>query len=328
MSGPEGKDARHLTTADAAGNGPAGPARPVVLQVLPSLVTGGAERGAVDVALALARAGGTPIVASQGGPMVGELERRGVRHVTLPLASKNPLTMWRNVSRLARLIAAGGVDIVHARSRAPAWSAWFAARRTGAAFMTTFHAPYNFNPGKPGGRLKQRYNSVMARGKRVIAISEFIRAHILQNYQTDPAAIRVIHRGIDIETFSPERVGRERLDRLARAWHVPEDRHVVMLPGRLTRWKGQLVLLEALARLGRDDVYCLLVGSDQGRTGYRREIEETARRLGLTDAVHIADHCDDMPAAYLLADLAILPTTVPESFGRAAVEPQAMGRPV
>lgn len=333
MNGPEGKGARHLTTADAAGNGPAGGgpaglARPVVLQVLPSLVTGGAERGAVDVAVALARAGGTPIVASQGGPMADELARCGVRHVTLPLASKNPLVMWRNVSRLAGLIAANGVDIVHARSRAPAWSAWLAARRTGTVFMTTFHAPYNFAPDKVAGRLKQRYNSVMARGERVIATSEFIRAHILQNYATDPAAIRVIHRGIDIETFSPERVGRERPDRLARAWRVPEDRRVVMLPGRLTRWKGQLVLLEALARLGRDDVYCLLVGSDQGRTGYRREIEEATERLGLYDAVHIADHCDDMPAAYLLADVVVNASSDPEAFGRVIAEAQAMGRPV
>ncbi|HEV7368894.1 glycosyltransferase family 4 protein [Arenibaculum sp.] len=322
--------AANHTTAGPSGN-PAGSAAsasprqssPVVLQVLPSLVTGGAERGAIDVAVALAQAGGTPIVASAGGPMVRELDRWGIRHVALPLASKNPLVMRRNAGRLAELIGETGARIVHARSRAPAWSALFAARRTGARFMTTFHAPYNFD-----GRLKRLYNSVMARGERVIAISEFIRAHILENYDTDPAAIRVIHRGIDVDLFSPERVSQERLIQLARAWGVPDDRHVVMLPGRLTRWKGQLVLVEALARLGRRDICCLLVGSDQGRTGYRREIEEAVARHDLGGVVRIVDHCSDMPAAYLLADVVVNASSDPEAFGRVIVEAQAMGKPV
>lgn len=299
------------------------PGRPVVLQVLPSLVTGGAERGAVDMALALAQAGGTPIVASSGGPMTAELDRAGIRHVTLPLASKNPLVMRRNTSRLEALIRAEGVDIVHARSRAPAWSAYFAARRTGARFMTTFHAPYNFD-----GRLKRLYNSVMARGERVIAISEFIRDHILENYEVDPAVIRVIHRGIDIDRFSPDRVAPPRLIQLARAWRLREDRRVVLLPGRLTRWKGQLVLIEALARLRHPDAHCVLVGSDQGRTGYRREIGEAIARHRLEDRVTIADHCDDMPAAYMLSEVVVNASSDPEAFGRVIVEAQAMGKPV
>ena len=323
--------AQNTTTADHIGNpqasgeqaGTAAQGRPVVLQVLPALVTGGAERGAIDVAAALHQAGGTPLVASAGGPMARELERWRIPHFTLPLDSKNPLVMRRNVDRLSRIIREHDVDIVHARSRAPAWSALGAARRTGVPFMTTFHAPYNFS-----GKLKRFYNSVMAKGDRVIAISEFIRDHILASYEIDPARIRVIHRGIDINNFSPDRVSPERVIQLAKAWRLPDDHQVIMLPGRLTRWKGQTVLIDALAKLGRRDVLCLMVGSDQGRTGYRQELEEQTKRLGLESVVRLVDHCNDMPAAYMLADVVVSASSDPEAFGRVIVEAQAMGRPV
>jgi glycosyltransferase involved in cell wall biosynthesis len=297
--------------------------RPVILQVLPSLVTGGAERGTIDIAAALSRAGATALVASSGGPMARELERWQARHLTLPLASKNPVVMARNVLRLERVIRDYGVDIVHARSRAPAWSALAAARRCGIPFMTTFHAPYNFKSVP-----KRLYNSVMARGDRVIAISGFIRHHILQNYSTDPDRIRVIHRGIDLDAFNPDNVNRPRLIDLARAWRLPDDRRTIMLPGRLTRWKGQAVLIDAVARLNRRDVLCLLVGSDQGRSGYRRELEARVAALGLEGMVQLVDHCADMPAAYMLADVVVSASSDPEAFGRVIVEAQAMGRPV
>lgn len=296
---------------------------PVVLQVLPGLVTGGAERGCIDVAIALAEEGALPLVASSGGPMVRELDRAGITHLTLPLHSKNPLVMRANVGRLESIIRRHSVDIVHARSRAPAWSALAAARRTGAHFMTTFHAPYNFS-----NRFKHYYNSVMAQGERVIAVSEFIREHILANYDIDPAVVRVVHRGIDVSTFGPDKVSPSRMIQLARAWRLPEDRPVVMLPGRLTRWKGQTVLIEALARLGRNDVQCLLVGGDQGRTRYRKELETLIRSRNLGSVVHIADHCSDMAAAYALATVVVSASSEPEAFGRVIVEAQAMGRPV
>jgi glycosyltransferase involved in cell wall biosynthesis len=331
MSKDSMNGAQNTTTADHIGNpqasgeqaGTATQGRPVVLQVLPALVTGGAERGAIDVAAALHQAGGTPLVASAGGPMARELERWRIPHFTLPLDSKNPLVMLRNVDRLSRIIREHDVDIVHTRSRAPAWSALGAARRTGVPFMTTFHAPYNFS-----GKLKRFYNSVMARGDRVIAISEFIRDHILTNYEIDPARIRVIHRGIDINNFSPDHVSPERVIQLAKAWRLPDDHQVIMLPGRLTRWKGQTVLIDALAKLGRRDVLCLMVGSDQGRTGYRQELEEQTKRLGLESVVRLVDHCNDMPAAYMLADVVVSASSDPEAFGRVIVEAQAMGRPV
>jgi glycosyltransferase involved in cell wall biosynthesis len=303
---------------------PGGERQPTVLQVLPALVTGGVERGTVDVAAALAEAGWRSIVASTGGPMVRELIRAGAEHVELPLASKNPLVIRRNVGRLAALIRDRQVDIVHARSRAPAWSAWQAAQQTGTHFVTTFHGTYNL--GWFG--FKQMYNQVMTRGERVIAISEFIAEHARRVYGLDPGRIRVIHRGVDLSKFDPVRVSQERIIHLANRWRLPDGYPVIMLPGRLTRWKGQTVLIEALAELGRHDIRCLLVGSDQGRTAYRQELVDLIRRRDLGDVVHIVDECGDMPAAYMLTDVAVSASTDPEAFGRVVVEAQAMGRPV
>jgi glycosyltransferase involved in cell wall biosynthesis len=298
--------------------------QPVVMQILPALVTGGVERGTVDMAIALVEAGWKAIVASSGGPMARELLRAGAEHVTLPLASKNPLTIRQNAARLEQLITDLGVDIVHARSRAPAWSAWMAAKRTGCHFVTTFHGTYNV--GWFG--LKNRYNSIMTRGERVIAISDFIAEHAHRIYGLDPARIRIVHRGVDLKKLDPTRVSPERIIQLAQKWRLPDGYQVIMLPGRLTRWKGQAVLIEALAMLGRHDVRCLLVGSDQGRTAYRHELHDLVRRHNLVDVVHIVDECNDMPAAYMLTDVVVSASTDPEAFGRVAVEGQAMGRPV
>ena len=298
--------------------------QPVVLQVVPSLVTGGVERGTVEVAQALVEAGWTALVASEGGPMVREIIRAGAEHVTLPLASKNPLVMRANIARLEALITDHGVDIVHARSRAPAWSAHAAATRTGTHFVTTFHGTYNL--GWMG--LKASYNSVMTRGERIIAISDFIAEHARRIYGVDPNRIRVVHRGVDLSRFDPQRVSQERIIALSQKWRLPDGYQVITLPGRLTRWKGQAVLIEALALLGRHDIRCLLVGSDQGRTGYRNELTELIQQRGMTDVVHIVDECRDMPAAYMLTDVAVSASTDPEAFGRIIVEAQAMGRPV
>jgi glycosyltransferase involved in cell wall biosynthesis len=300
---------------------PAG--RPVVLQVLPALGAGGAERGCVDVAAALARAGGTALVASAGGPLEREITRAGGLHFTLPLDSKNPFVMRGNVRRLAELIRSHDVDVVHARSRAPAWSARAAARRTRRPFLTTFHGTYNER-----GRIKRYYNSIMAKGDLVIAISEHIAELIMKRYGTDPARIRLIPRGIDLDQFDPANVSSARVLRLWEQWRIEESMPVVMLPGRLTRWKGQMVLIEALAKLGRTDMRCVLVGSDQGRSAYREALEARIKALGLGMVTRLVDHCADMPAAYLLADVVVSASTDPEAFGRVMVEAQAMGRPV
>ncbi|HTV89861.1 MAG TPA: glycosyltransferase family 4 protein [Stellaceae bacterium] len=295
---------------------------PAVLQVIPALVSGGAEQGAVDVAAALATAGWTAYVASSGGPMEHQLRRAGAHHLTLPLATKNPLALRRNAVRLADIIRRRKIDIVHARSRAPAWSAWVAARATGCRFVTTFHSAYDTDL-----PLKHWYNSVMARGERVIAISEFVGDYAARTYGVGADRLRVIPRGIDLAAFDPHRVGGERVARLAEAWRVPEDCRVVMLPGRLTRWKGALDFIVAIARLGRRDLCCLLVGAEQ-RRGFRCELEAAIERAGCGGTFRIIEDCRDMPAAYALADVVVSASTDPEGFGRVIVEAQAMGRPV
>ena len=307
----------------STGDSSAKAGRPVVLQVLPSLVSGGAERGAVDIASAVVAAGGTGLVASEGGPMEHELNRAGGRHIKLPLASKNPVVMYRNIGRLVEVIRSHGVEIVHARSRAPAWSAAAAARRTGARFVTTFHGAYSF-----GNGLKRRYNAIMTAGERVIANSYFIERHIGENYKVDPARVRVIHRGIDLDRFDPEKVSAERVIQLATRWRLRDGIPVVMLPGRLTRLKGHVDLIEALRQIADLDFLCVLVGSDRGRAAYKAELERLAARHDLASRVFVPGQCDDMPAAYMLADVVVCPSTDPEAFGRVVSEAQAMGCPV
>lgn len=296
---------------------------PAVLQVLPTLHTGGVERGTVDIAAALTAAGWRAIVASAGGPLAHEIERVGGQHITLPVDSKNPLVMRRNIKAIADVIRTHRVNIVHARSRAPAWSARSAAEKCGVPFMTTFHGTYNFsNPAK------KAYNAIMTKGERVIAISEFIGRHIEENYGTPRDKIRVVPRGIDMENFNPDAVSAERMIQLAQAWRLPDDAPVIMLPGRLTRWKGQGVLIEAARRLARPDVRVLLVGDDQGRTAYRDELEAQIARIGAEGIIHLTGPCRDMAAAYMLADVVVSASTDPEAFGRVAAEAHAMGRPV
>lgn len=296
---------------------------PTVLQVLPALETGGVERGTVEIAQAIVAAGGRAIVASEGGRMVHELTRAGARHVELPLATKNPLGIRANIKRLEKLIHAEDVHLVHARSRAPAWSAWYAARNSGRAFVTTYHGTYNH-----GSAPKRYYNSIMTRGDRVIAISRFIAAHIMQYYGVPAQRIRIIPRGVDLARFGPEVVSAERVIALAREWYLGEGRPVIALPGRLTRWKGQRTFIEAIAKLNRTDIRCLLIGSDQGRHGYKRELETLIAERGLTGIVRVVDDCRDMPAAYMLSDLVVSASTDPEAFGRVLAEAQALGRPV
>jgi len=294
-----------------------------ILQVLPALVTGGVERGTVDIADAIVAAGGRAIVASAGGQMVTELNRAHAEHVTLPLNSKNPVVMFKNIARLAELIQREKVDIVHARSRAPAWSALSAAKAAGAAFVTTYHGTYG-----QSNALKRWYNSVMVKGERVIAISDFIAGHIRQIYGVATGRIRVIPRGVDLARFDARAVSQERMINLALKWRLPDGMPVIMLPGRLTRWKGQSVFIEAIEKLGRTDIQCLLVGSDQGREGYTGELKQEIKRRNLGSIVHIVDDCNDMPAAYMLTDVVISASTDPEAFGRVIVEAQALGRPV
>lgn len=293
------------------------------MQVIPELGPGGAEQGCIDMAAALVRSGAKALVVSHGGSRLHELARIKVTHINLPVHSKNPLVMAANVLRLKKLIKDHDVDIVHARSRAPAWSCYYACKGTPARYMTTCHAPYNI-----GGKAKQLYNAVIARGERVIAISSYVANYLRRYYKIDSRDIRLIHRGVALEKFHPTAVTPERMIKISKEWRIPDGALVVMLPGRLTRWKGHHVLIEAMAMLGRRDVFCVLIGSDQGRSAYRQELEDAIRDKGLGGHVRIVDHCTDMPAAYMLANVVVSASTDPEGFGRIPIEAQAMGRPM
>ena len=299
-----------------------------LLQVIPELETGGAEQSTIDIAQAVVRAGGTALVATRGGRMTARLISDGGRLAQMPVQTKNPLVMLGNAARLVALIRQEKVSIVHARSRAPAFSALWAAHVTGTPFLATYHGVYKAQSG-----LKRWYNAIMTRGDLVIANSDYTRDHVLAEHRIDPARVVTIPRGVDFDRFNPSFVTPNRIEALREAWGLAEGdpRTRILLAGRLTRIKGHLTIVEAARRLaaeGRRDFVILFAGDDQGRTGYADELQRAIADAGLQEAVRIVGHCDDMPAAYLLADFAILPTTVPESFGRAAVEPQAMARPV
>jgi glycosyltransferase involved in cell wall biosynthesis len=292
---------------------------PAILQVVPGLDAGGVERGTLEIAEAIAAAGYRSLVASSGGRLVAELERLGARHIPLPLATKSPSRIWRNAGLIAALAKEEGVALIHARSRAPAWSALVAARRARIPFVTTYHATYS--EGFPGKRL---YNSVMARGDRVIAISHHIAAHIRATHRTGEDRLRVVLRGADARRFDPALVPPARAAALRQGWGIPAGAPLILMPARLTRWKGQAVLVEALALL--PGAHAVLAGDAQGRDAYVQSLLATAERLGVTQRVHLPGHVEDVPAALMAADVVIHASLEPEGFGRTIAEAQMMGR--
>ena len=299
-----------------------------LLQVTPELETGGAEQTTIDIAAAVVQAGGRALVASRGGRMAPALTAAGGELIVLPVQSKNPLVIAANALRLSRLIRTERVSLVHARSRAPALSALWAARATRTPFVATYHGVY-----QASGGLKRLYNAVMTRGRLTIANSEFTRQRVIAEHGLAPERVVAINRGVDLARFDPAAVSPHRIDALRSAWGLaPDDGRVkLLLTGRLTRWKGQALAIQAAAQLkatGEDRFLLLLAGDDQGRSGYRAELSAMIASAGLEDQVRLVGHCSDMPAAYLLADLALAPSLKPEPFGRTAVEPQVMGRPV
>ena len=304
------------------------PPKFTLLQIVPRLETGGAEQTTLDIAAAVQADGGRALVASMGGRMEKGLEASGATLHRMTVHSKNPLVVMGNAVKLARLIRSQKVTLVHVRSRAPAFSAFLAARATGIPLVATYHGVYNAK-----SSLKRWYNGVMTRGRLVIANSDYTRDHVIAQHGIDPDRVIAIPRGVDITRFDPDAVTPERVQTLAEAWGVdPADKRVkILLAGRLTRWKGQALAIAAAARLkadGIDNFILILAGDSQGRLGYLGELEAAVRTKQLEDHVRIVGHCADMAAAYALCDLAIAPSLDPEAFGRTAVEPQAMGRPV
>lgn len=304
--------------------------KPVIMQILPRLNMGGVERGVIDVSKAIAAANLTPIVVSAGGNMVAYLREAKIRHIELPMDSKNPWTIYKNIDRLAHLISEYNVDIVHVRSRAPAWSAYYACKKTNCKLVTTFHGTYSNNFGvKFLSNLKKKYNSIMLKADYVIAVSKFIKNYIKENFSEiaiPDEKLVVIHRGVDLNTFKADSVSKPRLIGLATGWNIPEDKAIIMLPGRITAWKGHEFLIDALTKVKNNNYFCIIVGSDKDHEKYSQRLEERIEANNLQGKIRIVGETRDMAVAYLMSDVVISASVKPEAFGRIAIETGAMSR--
>lgn len=300
---------------------------PTILQIIPRLDTGGAELATIEITDAIVRAGGRALVVTAGGRMADRVTSAGGEIITLDAGTKNPARIWTNAARLADIARREHVDLIHARSRAPAWSALIAARRIEKPFVTTYHGAYAEND-----PFKRLYNSVMARGDVTIANSQYTADLIRARYRTPPERIAVIPRGVDIARFDQRVISAERKAKLAAAWGIEADSRVVLHAARLTGWKGQTILIDAMARLSASGragtAVVVLAGDAQGRETYVRDLHARAAAAGIADRIKRVGHVDDIAAAYALAYVTVVASIEPEAFGRAAAEALAVGCPV
>ncbi len=282
---------------------------------------------AVEMTAALVRAGGRSIVFSEGGRMVDEIVAAGGEHVVFPAATKNPVRMLANGLSIARIVKSRGIDLIHARSRAPAWSGLLAARRTGIPFVTTYHGAYGTR-----GPFKNTYNSVMARSDRVIANSRYTAELVRTQHGTGDDRLRIIYRGVDLERFDPASIDPARIERLRTQWGVSANQKIILQAARLTDWKGQRYVIDAAAKLrhadGLQDTVFILAGDSQGREAYAGRLSERIKHHGLEDKVRLVGHCSDMAAAYGTAHVTVVASTDAEAFGRSSAEAEAMKCPV
>lgn len=295
--------------------------KPVILQILPELKSGGVERGTIEIAKAGTQLGYEMLVASNGGHLVGQLENAHITHITLPLASKNPFVILGNIARIRKIIKKQHVNIVHARSRAPAWSAYFAARKSRCHFITTFHGTYSY-----GSKLKKLYNSVMTKGEIVIAISEFIKKHIIDDYGINPKKIKLVPRGVDLDQFTRDKVHKMRIINMAAHFRIELDVPIILLPARFARWKGHEFLIDALALIKDEKFVCIFAGYEKKHEAYHQELENKVKELNLFHKIRMIGEVKDMPALYNLSDIVVSSSLKPEAFGRIAIEAQAMER--
>ena len=297
-----------------------------VLQVIPKLGYGGAETGCYDIAHYLPENNCKSFIVTSGGELTKFINKEKVKLIRLPVHSKNPLLIFVNAIILVGVILFFNINIVHARSRAPAWSCWFATKLTGRKFATTFHGTYNFK-----GRLKKFYNSIMVRSDLIIAGSNFIFSHIKENYSEllkFKKKFLVIFRGINVDYFDPSTKLEEDEKKLLKKWEMNKEKKIILVPGRLTSWKGQELLIESInlvkIELGYEAFHVVILGSDQGRDLYKKKLIRLTERYRLTNQIKFIDHCSDMALAYKVSDIVISPSIEPEAFGRVAVEAQSM----
>lgn len=290
-----------------------------ILQVVPALISGGVERGTLEIAKKIVESGNISIVISAGGPLVEALEQDGSIHIKMNVASKNPITIWNNAGKIANIIRNYNVDIVHARSRAPAWSCYFAAKATGIKLITTFHGIYNFK-----NSIKKYYNSVMTQGVKVIAVSNFVKNHIIENYKIDKNKIQVIYRGVNHEEFTKEKVSDELLKKFREKYNVPAGARVLLLPSRMTRWKGHLILIEALEKIKHLNFYCIIAGDLAKHPGFVSEIQEKIQEYKIQNRAQLFGNEPNMMGLYGIADIVLSTSIEPEAFGRTIIEAQSM----
>lgn len=290
-----------------------------ILKVVPALNSGGVERGIVEIARQVVESGDNSIIVSSGGKLVPQLEAAGAKHIELNVASKNPFTIWRNIQKLVDIIKEHNVDIVHVHSRAPAWSCYKAAKITGARFVTTFHGIYNFyDP------IKKYYNSIMTKGEVVIAVSEFVKKHIIENYNIDSKKIKVIHRGVDYEDFMPENFTEKDKEEYKDKYNAPLFTPILLLPARMTRWKGHLILIDALKEIKDISFYCLLVGDMSKHPDYVEEIKDRIYKNRIQNRVQLFNDEINVSKLYNIADIVLSTSIEPEAFGRTIIEAQSM----
>ena len=301
-----------------------------VLQVIPKLGYGGAETGCYDIAHYLPENGCESFIVTSGGELLKFVDKKKVKIIRLPVHSKNPLLILINFLVLIGIILFNNISIVHARSRAPAWSCLFASKITGRKFVTTFHGTYNFN-----SRFKKFYNSVMVRSDLIIAGSNFIFSHIKENYKKfidDKRKLLVIFRGINVDYFEPSTKLESDEKKLLKNWEIEKDKKIILLPGRLTSWKGQEVFIDAInlvnIELGYEAFYAVILGSDQGRDLYKKKLIRLCEQYRMIKQIRFIDHCKDMALAYKVSDIIVSASIEPEAFGRVVVEAQSMEKPV
>ncbi|MET0155343.1 MAG: glycosyltransferase family 4 protein [Rickettsiales bacterium] len=295
-----------------------------VVQILPSLVSGGVERGAAEVARALVADGRESVVVSAGGPIAERIEKEGSRHVTLPVDSRSPLSMYRNVAPIKQAIASVSHPIVHIRSRAPGWSGYFAASSLNVPLVSTFHGAYGHK-----GFAKRLYNSVMTRGERVIVASRYMRRHVLDVYPNTPQnRVVLIPRGVDMAQFSAGPDDEQAVKDLKYRWSIQEGQFVILLPGRVSEWKGHHVFLHALSLMTQKSGWVAIVLGDADKhPDYMKRLRSLAWRLGVEDRIRWIDHTQDVATFYKAADLIVNCSIKPEAFGRTLIEAQALGKP-
>ncbi len=301
-----------------------------VLQVIPKLGFGGAETGCYDIAHYLAEKDCGSFIATSGGELIKYIKKNKVKVFKLPVHSKNPILIILNTLLLSFIIFFKKINIVHARSRAPAWSCYFACMITNTIFVTTFHGTYNFK-----NKFKKFYNSIMLRSKLTIAGSNFIFNHINENYNeylSKKKKLRVIFRGINIDYFNQKNISILKQEKLKEEWDLESNKFTILMPGRLTTWKGQEKFIEALNILVEDynitNFQAILLGPDQGRKVYSKKLNSLTERYSLTKKIRFINHCEEMPLAYSIADVVVSASIEPEAFGRVAVESQSMGKPI